>query len=108
MGEPRGVRPYTAGDPRRAVHWPATAHAGTLMVRESERQVDDPVLVDLVLSDDPVAAEEETERMMAAVGDCLARRQPVVLITHEEGGRVIRSVADTVDLGRRLARAVPS
>ncbi|HEY4928526.1 MAG TPA: DUF58 domain-containing protein [Acidimicrobiales bacterium] len=108
LGEPRGVRPYTAGDPRRAVHWPATAHAGTLMVRESERQVDDPVVVDLVLPDDPAAAEEEAERMMAAVGNCLARRKPVVLITREAGGRVIRSVADTVDLGRRLARAVPS
>jgi uncharacterized protein (DUF58 family) len=108
VGEPRGIRPYAAGDPRRAVHWPATAHAGTLMVRESERQTDDPVLVELHLSDDPVVAEEEAERMMSAVADCLARRRPVVLITREAGGRVVRSVADTVDLGRRLARAVPS
>ncbi len=42
------------------------------MVHESERQTDEPVLVDLVLADDPVAAEEETERMMA-VADRLAR-----------------------------------
>jgi hypothetical protein len=76
FGEPRGVRPYAPGDPRHAVHWPATAHAG------------------------------EAERMMAAVGHCLARRRPVVLITREPGGRVVRPVADPVDLGRRLARAV--
>ena len=59
IGEPRGVRPYAPGDPRRAVHWPATSHSGTLMVRESERQTDDPVMVELVLPQDPVAAEEE-------------------------------------------------
>jgi len=108
VGEPRGVRPYATGDPRRAVHWPATSHAGTLMVRESERQTDDPVLVELTLPDDPVAAEEAAERMMAAVGDCLAAHRPVVLVTHERSGRVVRPVVDRVDLGRRLARAVPS
>ena len=37
VGEPRGVRPYRPGDPRRCVHWPATAHRGELMVREMER-----------------------------------------------------------------------
>ena len=108
VGEPRGVRPYTPGDPRRAVHWPATAHAGTLMVREYERQTDDPVLVELILPRDPSAGEAEAERMMAAVTDCLARRRPVVLITREPGGRVVRPVVDRVDLGRRLARAVPA
>ena len=106
MGEPRGVRPYSAGDPRHAVHWPATAHAGTLMVRESERQTDEPIIVELILPLDPTAAESEAERMMAAVGDCLARRRPVVLITSEPAGRVERFVSDPVDLGRRLARAV--
>ena len=107
IGEPRGVRPYSPGDPRHAVHWPATAHAGTLMVRESERQTDEPIVVELVLPQDSSAAEIEAERMMAAVGDCLARRRPVVLITCEPAGRVVRLVSDPVDLGRRLARAVP-
>ena len=108
IGEPRGVRPYAPGDPRRTVHWPATSHAGTLMVRESERQTDDPVLVELVLPADPAAAEAEAERMMAAVGTCLAENRPVVLVTREPGGRVARPVVDRVDLGRRLARAVPA
>jgi hypothetical protein len=106
IGEPRGVRPYAPGDPRRAVHWPATSHAGTLMVRESERQTDDPVTVELVLPADPEAAEAEAERMMAAIGACLERLRPVVLVTREPGGMVTRRVGDRVDLGRRLARAV--
>jgi uncharacterized protein (DUF58 family) len=108
IGEPRGVRPYAPGDPRRTVHWPATSHVGTLMVRESERQTDDPVLVELDLPTDPAAAETEAERMMAAVGSCLAGHRPVVLITRESTGRVARPVVDRVDLGRRLARAVPA
>ncbi len=33
----RGVRPYAPGDPVRHVHWRATAHAGSLMVREFGR-----------------------------------------------------------------------
>jgi len=107
IGEPRGVRPYSPGDARHAVHWPATAHAGALMVREFERQTDEPIVVELALPLDPVAAETEAEHMMAAVGDCLARRRPVVLITSEPAGRVVRLVSDQVDLGRRLARAVP-
>ncbi len=108
MGEPRGVRPYAPGDPRRAVHWPATSHVGTLMVRESERQTDDPITVELVLPDDPAQAEAEAERMMGSVGTCLDRHQPVVLITREERGRVVGAVTDHIDLGRRLSRAVPA
>ncbi|MGD0883083.1 MAG: DUF58 domain-containing protein [Acidimicrobiales bacterium] len=107
IGEPRGVRPYSPGDPRRSVHWPATSHAGMLMVRESERPTDDPVFVELVLSHDTAEAESEAERVMAGVSTWLSRCQPVVLATHEEGGRVVRPVADQVELGRRLARAEP-
>ena len=108
IDEPRGVRPYAVGDPRRAVHWPATSHAGVLMVRESERPTDDPVFVELVLPRDPAPAEAEAERVMAGISECLARHQAVVLATLESTGRVVRPVADTVDLGRRLARAVPA
>lgn len=32
----RGTRPYVRGDARRSVHWPATAHHGRLMVRETD------------------------------------------------------------------------
>ncbi len=106
-GEPRGVRPYQPGDARRSVHWPASAHTGTLMVREYERQTDDPVVVEVTLSGDPVEAETETEQVMATVGRYLRTGRAVVLGTDEVGGRSRRLVRDRVDLGRRLARAVP-
>ncbi len=32
----RGTRPYVRGDAPRAVHWPATAHHGSLMVKETD------------------------------------------------------------------------
>ncbi|HEY7916277.1 MAG TPA: DUF58 domain-containing protein [Acidimicrobiales bacterium] len=105
-GEPRGVRPYQPGDTRRSVHWPATAHVGSLMVQERVRPTADPVMVEVVLPPDAQRAEEETERVMAAVSRCLARGQPVVLATVESGGRTVRPVRDRIDLGRRLARAV--
>jgi uncharacterized protein (DUF58 family) len=108
IGEPRGIRPYAPGDNRRAVHWPATSHAGVLMVRESERPTDDPVFVEMVLPHDAVAAEAEAERTMAGVAECLARHRSVVLATHEAAGRVVRPVGDRLELGRRLARAVPA
>jgi uncharacterized protein (DUF58 family) len=106
VGEPRGIRPYQPGDTRRSVHWPATSHVGSLMVRERERPTNDPIMVDVVLPADPHKAEKESERVMAAVARYLARGQPVVLATLEVEGRTVRLVRDRVDLGRRLARAV--
>ncbi len=106
LAEPRGIRPYASGDPRRAVHWPVTSHVGSLMVRETERPTDDPVVVEVDLPSDPDAAEAEAERVMAEVGDRLDRHQAVVMVTREQAGRVVRPVRDRVDLGRRLARAV--
>ena len=105
-GEPRGVRPFEAGDSRRSVHWPATSHVGVLMVRERERQNEEPVVVEVVLSQDPAEAEAEAERVMGLVSRSLARGQLVVLGTLEAGGRCVRPVRDRVDLGRRLARAI--
>jgi uncharacterized protein (DUF58 family) len=107
-GDPRGVRPYQAGDTRRSIHWPATSHVGSLMVRETERPTDDPIVVELDLPHDPLAAEAESERVMAALGQYVAAGRPVVLGTWELEGHAIRLVRDRIDLGRRLARAVPS
>jgi uncharacterized protein (DUF58 family) len=105
VGEPRGVRPYEPGDARHSVHWPATSHTGTLMVRETERRTDDPLVVDVVLPADRLEAEAVSERAMATVGGELARGRPVILGTLEADGRVTRLVRDRIDLGRRLARA---
>ncbi len=108
VGEPRGIRPYQPGDARGSVHWPATSHVGTLMVREKERQTDDPIVIDLVLPPDPVEAESMAERAMAVIGAHLARGRPVLLGTYEQDGHLMQPVRDRVDLGRRLARALPA
>ncbi|MGH9080120.1 MAG: DUF58 domain-containing protein [Acidimicrobiales bacterium] len=107
VGEPRGVRPYQPGDTRGSVHWPATSHVGSLMVRESERQADDPIVIELVLPTDPVEAEARAERAMAVIGAHLARGRRVLLGTSEPEGHRRQAVRDRIDLGRRLARAVP-
>lgn len=106
LGEPRGVRPYQPGDPRRSVHWPATAHAGALMVRESERPIDEPHVIDVILPDDTDAGDAIAEHAQANAGALIDRGEGVVLITHEPTGRVMRPLTDRTDLGRRLARAV--
>ncbi len=108
VGEPRGVRPYQPGDARGSVHWPATSHVGTLMVREKERQTDDPIVIDLVLPPDPAEAEAMAERAMAVIGAHLARGRLVLLGTDEPDGHTMDTVRDRIDLGRRLARAGPA
>lgn len=105
-GDQRGVRPYVSGDSRRAVHWPATAHVGSLMVRETERVVTEPVVVEVVLPEDPVAAESACEQARGTGTAWLGRGRTVLLVTDEEDGRVAAPVRDHVELGRRLARAV--
>lgn len=107
LGEPRGVRAYRAGDMRRSVHWPATAHAGILMVRETERPTDLPVVIEATLPAEPDAAERAAERVMSLVTDHLVTGTSVILVTREAAGRTVQApVRDRIELGRRLARAV--
>jgi hypothetical protein len=44
---------------------------------------------------------------MSLASGHLAAGVPVLLITREPGGQIVRPVVDRVELGRRLARAVP-
>jgi uncharacterized protein (DUF58 family) len=124
MGELRSVRNYTHGDSPRSVHWPATAHAGTLMVRENEHEVGATVVVRSELPADPDDAERRAERVLGTVVDLLRHGVPVVLETVEAVGagggatspvsrgqgrerRAVSSpVGDRTAAGRRLARAV--
>jgi uncharacterized protein (DUF58 family) len=106
IGEPRGVRPYQAGDLRHWVHWPATAHAGSLMVREMEGPVSRPVVVEVRLPEDPAAAERQAERALGTVAGMLAAGRAVELRTFEARGPVTEEVCDVRGAGRRLARAV--
>ncbi len=106
VGEPRGVRPYRAGDNRRHVHWPATAHTRDLMVREMERPSAEPITVQVSLPSDEREAERVAERALATVVLLLDRGISVLLATTERSGAVLASVEDRREAGRRLARAV--
>jgi uncharacterized protein (DUF58 family) len=105
-GETRGVRPYVAGDPRRLVHWPATAHRGELMIREAERPDAAVPQVRVTLPDDGAAGDAAAARAMATVLELLARSAPVMLTTVERDGLHSEVVYGPTEAGRRLARAV--
>jgi len=79
----RGVRPYVRGDARRSVHWPATAHHGTLMVKERDglEQVAIRIVVHLPVPD--LAADLAAARAAWLVEQSLARGWLVHLVTVE-------------------------
>ena len=107
VGQSRGVRGYVPGDLRNWVHWPATAHAGSLMVREMEQPADRPVTVEVTLPADPEAAEQAAGRALGTVAQLLGRGRRVVLVTQERSGTVSQTVDGVAQAGRRLAKAVP-
>jgi len=126
----RGVREYVPGDPARLVHWPVSAHHGSLVVKELE----DPashrlaIVVDLRppkplqnSNDAPQTgtrgANLETWRGFEE-GEAAASRAAgiairalregfaVTLATAEDGGARLAAVKTRTDVSRRLARAV--
>jgi uncharacterized protein (DUF58 family) len=105
-GEPRGIRPYEPGDPRRLVHWPASAHRGELMVREVERPEAALPVLRAILPDDGPAGDALAARAMGTLLDLLSRSAPVMLMTVERDGLRTEPVFGPADAGRRLARAV--
>lgn len=102
----RSVRPYQAGDPQRLVHWPSTARAGELMLREFEPPATHGVTVRLVLVRDPAIAEPAAGRAYGFGRSVLRSRHALLLITREANGDIVAPVATERELGRRLARAV--
>jgi len=101
----RAVRPYAPGDPARLVHWPTSARRGELVVREHEP----PPAVGVALVVDLRGATPEAAASLAAgIGRAtLAGGGLVWCGTYEDGAPVGATVADTLDLERRLARAAP-
>lgn len=106
VGEVRSVRPYRPGDQRRWVHWPSTAHARRLMVREMEEPSAQPVTLKLSLPHDDEAAERAAEQALGTALALLLRRSALVMVTDEISGEVTAPVRDRLEAGRRLARAV--
>lgn len=103
----RSVREYVAGDPFRLVHWPATARTGELMVRETEA----PDAPHLVLVVDLGTGGEVGERVAsraAGLGQAALRAGlPLTIVTFEASGPKSGQVGTAVEVGRRLARAIP-
>jgi uncharacterized protein (DUF58 family) len=103
----RGVRPYEPGDRRALVHWRATAHTGSLMVREPQRPEPQTATVEGLLPTDPDAAERHAERVMATVRALLLAGVAVELRTAHPEGEVVAPVTTMDAAGKRLARALP-
>lgn len=108
VGEPRGVRDYLPGDLRTWIHWSATAHVGSLMVREMEQASAPPVRIKAFLSGDVEQAERESSRFLGTIGYLLNSGHSVVLETLEIDGVHLEPVGDIVTAGRRLARSLPT
>ena len=104
-GDVRQIRDYRHGDSRRRVHWGATAHAGVLMVRESEAWPAVPVRLVVDLVGDPDTTEARAAVAMATVAAHLRRGTSVVLETAEQARPVVAAVSDLRSAGRQLARA---
>jgi uncharacterized protein (DUF58 family) len=133
----RSVRDYRPGDAVRQVHWPATAHHGHLMVRETEAERRPVPTVVVACSGPGAAAEAAYGRAVEHVTGLLAGGDAVRLVTVEpvpiEGRAVIPrgvllpgarlrstptppervitvddAVHDPDDVRARLARAVPA
>ena len=104
-GDLRGVRAYNHGDSPRQVHWRATAHTGSLMIRETEQRPEKPVKVVAHLPADTALAEQMASKAAASVAALLAAGKRVILETDENGEVVLAPVSDLLRAGRRLARA---
>jgi uncharacterized protein (DUF58 family) len=102
----RGIRPYTAGDAVRIVHWPATARWGEVMVKELEDLATQEFVVAVDLRGDPDRTEEAASYAAGLAGAGLRAGVPVSLLTAEESGPRAGRVTSLVHIGRRLARAV--
>jgi hypothetical protein len=82
----KGVRDYVRGDARRLVHWPATAHRGSLMVRETEGTGTPTVRVAVSFATSGPLADAALARAAWAVADARARGWEVRLVTRAPVG----------------------
>ncbi len=103
----RAVRDYLDGDPLRLVSWQATARHGRLMVKELEAPETTSLTVVVELRGTEDEVEQTAGRAAGLANAALATGVPVVLHTREVSGPRTGAVASTVEVGRRLARAVP-
>jgi uncharacterized protein (DUF58 family) len=127
------VREYVPGDPRRSVHWRATAHHGRLMVRQADEAGVHTVRIVVACGTHGPRAEDALARARWAAEDAWRRGWQVRLVTCEtergplpapplrrssgpippslhppSGTRTVDgAVLSRTDLARRLATATP-
>ncbi len=100
----RGMRPYVPGDRPGLVHWPATARAGELVVRQVEHDGLAPTVVVVDLGPEPGAAAERAAAVGAGLVDSLLARGDRITLVTSAGARV---VADDLAAAAALALARP-
>jgi uncharacterized protein (DUF58 family) len=106
--ELRAVRPFVTGDALKLVHWPTTARSGELVVRELEEPKGTiTIVVDLGDGKRRQATEAVAGGAAWVVEALLDEGWTVRLVTAEGGGTVAEVVETPIDVGRRLAVAVP-
>ncbi len=88
----RGVRPYRPGDSRRTVHWRATAHVGSLMVREREGTGAVRIRVVLLLHRVGPSSVVTAGRASALIREFVGRGCEVELVTLESSDRSVGPV----------------
>lgn len=102
----RGAREYVPGDPVKLMHWPATARTGTLMVKELDAPHRPGLVLVVDLRGGGPAAETAAGRAAGIANAALAAGAPVTMCTAEARGPVAGRVDSSVEVSRRLARAV--
>jgi uncharacterized protein (DUF58 family) len=102
----RSTRPYVAGDPLRAVHWPSTARTGVLTVREYEPPPRQVLLLVVDLGDGGPEGEAAAGRAAWIGAEALRQGFAVLLSTNESRGPRNAPVRSPIDVSRRLAAAV--
>lgn len=83
------LREYTVGDDRRSVHWRATAHSGTLMVRQYEETRRWHLAVALSTARTDYGTEAEFELAVGVAGSlgvhAIVDGRELTVMTHEQG-----------------------
>ncbi|MDX6571725.1 MAG: hypothetical protein QOC86_881, partial [Gaiellales bacterium] len=110
----RGVREHQPGEPLRGVHWPATAHRGRLMVKETDDSGGDQlaVVLDARASAEIAGATGSSfELALAAAGALVAQAHAdarrVRLVVAGPDGELV-SASERAAVRRLLARARPA
>ena len=103
IGELRGVIPYLPGHSRRWVHWLASAHSGSLMVREMEDEDAKPIRVVVALPRDEELADALAARALGTLVELLSCHHFVILCSREDNGLRVEPVRTRQEAGRRLA-----